>query len=128
MNRLTLAIATFNEEANIGDCIKSAGRISDEVVIVDGGSTDRTVEIAKSMGARVEVSENYPIFHINKQKAMDMAKYDWILQLDADERVSQKLADEIGKILSMNPKEISMYEERLKNKTLNISIHFIIFS
>jgi dUTP pyrophosphatase len=63
--------------------------IADEIVVVDGTSQDGTVAVAKSFGAKVVVRENFPIFHINKQHAIDLAKSDWVLQLDADEEVGE---------------------------------------
>ena len=99
--KLSVVLATFNEESNIGDCLSSVKDIADEIIIVDGSSTDKTVEIAKSFGARVVVTENHPIFHINKQKALDLAKNIWVLQLDADERVTKKLSEEILKVVNM---------------------------
>lgn len=95
MPKLSVAIATFNEEENIRRCLDSIKRLADEVVVVDGRSTDRTVEIAKKYGAKVFVTDNPPIFHINKQKAIDKCTGDWILQLDADEIVSNQLKEEI---------------------------------
>lgn len=116
--KLSLAIATHNEEKNIAACIESCRNLATEVVIVDGSSTDRTVEIAKSLGAKVIVADNPRMFHINKQKAIDCATGDWILQLDADERVTPELAGEIRKVLSMSGKELEKYEEELPEKEL----------
>lgn len=95
MAKISVAIATFNEEKNIEDCLKSVVGWVDEIVIVDGGSTDKTVEIAQKFKAKVTVTTNPPIFHINKQKAIDACHGDWILQLDADERVTVELKKEI---------------------------------
>lgn len=95
MESISVVLATFNEEENIGACLESVKNLADEIVVVDGGSTDITVAIAKKHGARVEVASNPPIFHINKQKAIDLASKDWVLQLDADERVTPELAKEI---------------------------------
>lgn len=69
--KLSLCIATYNEEAFIRYPLDSALELADEVIIVDGGSTDKTVEIAKSYGPKVKVisTDNPPIFHINKQKS-----------------------------------------------------------
>lgn len=97
---LSVALATFNEEENIKRCLNSLKNLSDEIVIVDGTSKDKTVEIAKQFGAKVIVRENPPNFHINKQKAIDACTGDWILQMDADELVSKELAEEIEKILN----------------------------
>jgi glycosyltransferase involved in cell wall biosynthesis len=98
--KLSVALATFNEERCLEDCLKSVKDLADEIVIVDGSSTDRTVEIAKSFGAKVIITDNKPIFHINKQQAMDECRGNWILQLDADEVVTPKLAEEIKAIIN----------------------------
>lgn len=95
MKKLSVVLAAFNEEENLPLCLDSVKSLADEIVIVDGSSTDKTVEIAKKHGAKVVVTKNLPNFHINKQKAIDLATKDWILQLDADERVSSELANEI---------------------------------
>jgi glycosyltransferase involved in cell wall biosynthesis len=116
--KLSVCLATYNEEQNIARCLDSVKDIADEIVVVDGTSTDKTVEIAKSLGARVILAENHPIFHINKQKAMDEAKGDWILQLDADEVVSPALAKEILQVIDMPNEKLEKYEESLPNKKL----------
>lgn len=118
MANLTVALATYNEEKNLGDCLESVKDIAQEIVIVDGSSTDRTVEIAKKYNAKVQITNNQPIFHINKQKALDLATNEWILQLDADERVSHALSEEIKKVISMSDKELKNYQENLPNKKL----------
>lgn len=118
MQRITVALATYNEEDNLGACLASVKDFASEIIIVDGSSTDRTVDIARKFGARVVVTDNPPIFHINKQKAIDMAKNEWILQLDADERVSPELAKEIMKIISMTDDEIAAYQEKLPKREL----------
>lgn len=98
--KLSVALATFNEEHCLAECLASVKSLADEIVIVDGSSVDKTVEIAKSFGAKVIVTDNKPIFHLNKQQAMDECKGDWILQLDADEIVTPELAQEIKEIIS----------------------------
>lgn len=118
MTRLSVAIATFNEEKNIEDCLESVKNIADEIVIVDGTSTDKTVEIAKKYGAKVIVTDNKPNFHINKQMAFDNCEGDWILYLDADERVSPKLSKEIMKVISMDNRDLKEYQNNLKNRKL----------
>lgn len=116
--KLSVALATFNEEANIGKCLESVKDITDEIVVVDGGSTDKTVEIAKSYGAKVIETDNPPIFHINKQKALEASKNEWILQLDADERLTRELADEIAKVIKMDDEHRYLYQNTLNNKEL----------
>lgn len=99
--KLSLCLAVYNEEKFLHYALDSAAEWADEVIVVDGGSSDRTVEIAKSYGKKVRVIEtdNPIIFHKNKQKAIEAAKGEWILQLDADEAVSKELKDEIQRIL-----------------------------
>ena len=92
---LSVVLATFNEAANIAACLKSAKGLAGEIIVVDGSSTDNTREIARKMGAKVFKIKNAPIFHINKQKAVNYARGRWILQLDADERLTPELIREI---------------------------------
>jgi glycosyltransferase involved in cell wall biosynthesis len=96
--RLSACIITFNEEGFIAACIRSVGWC-DEIVVVDSHSTDRTREIATEMGARV-IERDWPGFVEQKQFATDTAGYDWILQLDADERISPALREEIERLRS----------------------------
>lgn len=95
MATISVVLATYNEEKNIAGCLQSVKGLADEIIVVDGSSADKTASIAREYGAKVKVLDNPPIFHINKQKAIDMATKDWILQLDADERVTPELVEEI---------------------------------
>ncbi len=114
--KLSVVLATYNEEKNIGECLESVKGIADEIVVVDGSSTDKTRDIARSFGARVIKTTNPKIFHINKQKALEAATHDWILQLDADEIVSKDLAREIKKVIKMSDKEIVEYQKSFPAK------------
>lgn len=116
--KLSIVLATYNEEKNITTCLESIKSLADEIVIIDGSSNDKTVEIAKKYSKKVIVTDNPPIFHINKQKALDNATGDWILQLDADEIVTQELALEIRKVISFNQEELVAYQEKLVNRSL----------
>jgi glycosyltransferase involved in cell wall biosynthesis len=118
MTKLSVVYSTRNEEANIGASIESIKAVADEVIVVDEYSTDKTQEVAESLGAKVYQEPHQVIFHITKQKAIDRATGDWILQLDADERVSPKLASEIKKVMSMSDREITKYEQDLKEREL----------
>lgn len=106
MKKISVVLATRNEEGNIGPCLESVKEFADEIIIVDEYSTDRTVEIAKSYKARVYQEPHHDIFHVTKQKALEYATGEWILQLDADERVSPGLAKEIKEVVNMIDKEI----------------------
>jgi glycosyltransferase involved in cell wall biosynthesis len=103
--KLSVALATFNEERNLEECLRSVKGIADELVVVDGSSTDETVKVARRLGAKVITATNKPIFHINKQLAIDECRGEWILQLDADERVTPELATEIGSIIEKENQE-----------------------
>src|SRR5260370_34406673 len=118
MKKLTVALATYNEEKNLQACLDSVKDIADEIIVVDGSSTDKTVEIAKRFNAKIKVTDNPPIFHINKQKAIDMATKEWVLQLDADELVTPELADEIKNVITMSEQELKKYQEELPDKKL----------
>jgi glycosyltransferase involved in cell wall biosynthesis len=100
--KLSVCLATFNEEQFIKYPLDSIAELADEIIIVDGGSEDKTIEIAKSYGPKVRIitTTNPTMFHINKQKAIDEAKGEWILQLDADEAVSNDLKIEIMSIIA----------------------------
>ena len=96
---ISIVLATHNEEKNLPDCLESVKNFADEIIIVDGESTDATVEIAKRYNAKILITQNNPMFHINKQKAIDMATKNWVLQLDADERVTPALEKEIKDVI-----------------------------
>lgn len=98
--RLSVALAVFNEASNLDACLAAVAGLADEIVIVDGGSTDGTVKIARKFHARILETDNPPVFHINKQKALELCRGEWILQLDADEVVTPVLAEEIKKIIN----------------------------
>ena len=83
---------------NITDAIESAA-FADEVLVLDCGSTDKTVEIAKNNGARVEFQEWLGGYNKQKQKAVELAKNDWVFVLDSDERITEELKNEILDVL-----------------------------
>lgn len=113
---LSVVLATFNEEKMLPDCLNSIKDIASEIIIADGSSTDKTVAIAKSFGAHIIATTNKPNFHINKQMAIEAASSDWVLQLDADERVSPELAKEIQQLISMSEEELESYQAHLPAK------------
>ncbi|HEX7288540.1 MAG TPA: glycosyltransferase family 2 protein [Candidatus Angelobacter sp.] len=95
---LSVVIITLNEEANIVRTLESVKSIADEVILVDSGSTDATVELARARGAKVFV-EPWKGFAAQKNSALAKATCDWILSLDADEEVSPELASAIAALL-----------------------------
>lgn len=99
---LSVVIITHNEEANLARTLESVKPlVSDgkgEVIVVDSGSTDRTVDIAKSFGAKVFIEE-WKGYAAQKNSAIDKAVGDWILSLDADEEVEPKLLEEVSWLL-----------------------------
>lgn len=99
--RLTALVISKDEEEKIEDCLKSL-LFADEIVMIDSGSTDGTIEIAKSYGVRV-VHNDWPGYIGQRNFAKKFAEGEWVLSLDADERVSPELRDEIIKVLK-NPK------------------------
>jgi glycosyltransferase involved in cell wall biosynthesis len=110
---MTAPISAFirakNEERMIGDVIRAAQQVASEVVVVDSGSTDRTVEIAEELGARVV---RQPWLGGGKQKRIgeDACTHDWLLDLDADEIVTQELASEIGGLFANGAPSAPVYQ------------------
>lgn len=90
---VALVVITMNEEESIAKCINSVPWVSD-IVVVDSGSEDKTVEIAKSLGARVFVEE-WRGFGPQKHRAVELAQFEWVLCLDADEALSKELSQEL---------------------------------
>ena len=95
---LTVAIIAHNAGRQIGPCLASAA-FADEILVVDSGSTDDTVEIVQRHGGRVE-TKDWLGFGRQKQHAVSIARNDWVLCLDADERVSERLAESIRAALA----------------------------
>ncbi len=98
MQSLSVILITKNEAANIRDCIQSISW-ADEIIVVDSGSTDGTVAIARQMGARV-YEHDWPGFGPQKNRALDYADMDWVFSNDADERVTPELRSELQAAMS----------------------------
>ncbi len=99
--KISATIITENEERNLPRAIESL-RCCDEIVVVDCGSTDRTVEIARHLGARVLEAE-WRGYAAQKNYAAEQARYDWIFSLDADEALSEALEGEIWQLKKTGP-------------------------
>ncbi|MDP2881821.1 MAG: glycosyltransferase family 2 protein [Azonexus sp.] len=102
--KLSVVVITKNEAHCIGDCLRSVA-FADEVIVLDSGSSDGTVEICRGLGARVEITD-WPGFGVQKNRALDYASGDWVLSLDADETVSEALRDEILKVMESGKFEV----------------------
>lgn len=99
MTKISVVINTLNEEKNVGRAITSVVSLSDEIIVVDMKSTDRTRDIAKKLGARVFEHERTGYVEPARNFALRLAKGDWILVLDADEEVSNSLKKELKSIV-----------------------------
>ena len=100
--KITATIITLNEERNIGRAIESL-RCCDEILIVDSGSVDRTIELANNLGARV-IEAGWRGYAAQKNWAAEQASSDWILSLDADEALSEALEAEIWNVKKNGPR------------------------
>ncbi len=101
---LSVIIITKNEEDRIETCLESVKDIADEIIIVDSGSTDKTLQIAKRYTDKI-IQTDWPGYGIQKQRALDQAQYEWVLSIDADEALSPELREEIDTTLNKNPSE-----------------------
>ena len=104
--KLSVTIITKNEEAAIAACLASVAWV-DEIVVVDSGSTDKTVEICKAHGAIVHSTKQWPGFGPQKNSALGFASHEWVLSIDADERISLELRAEIEQALSLNTSNVA---------------------
>lgn len=95
---ITAIILTKNEEKNIVDCLESVS-FCDEVIVIDDESTDRTLEVAKNNGAKVFTNKLKDDFSQQRNFALSQVSHEWVLFIDADERVSQPLVQEIKKAI-----------------------------
>ena len=104
---LSVAIIACNEAHRIARCLQSVA-FADQVVVLDSGSTDDTVTIARGLGADVEVTPDWPGFGPQKNRALARCRYRWVLSIDADEQVSDALAAEILRVLREAPAEATV--------------------
>ncbi len=106
--KLSVILITKNESANLQACLEGV-KFASEWIVVDSGSTDDTVEIARRLGATVIQTQDWPGFGLQKNRALDAATGEWILSLDADERITPQLADEILEVIH-HPAASQAYE------------------
>src|SRR3954468_4600009 len=103
-SELSAIVITRNEEKRIRDCLASIA-FANEIIVVDNGSSDATAEIARAAGARVHIAPDWPGFGPQKNRALDLATRPWVLAIDADERVTPELRDEILALVRSAPRE-----------------------
>ena len=117
MNKISVIIITKDEEKNIHDCLKSVDW-ADEIIVVDSESTDRTVELAKQFTDKIFIRK-WEGYVPQKRYALSLATNDWILSVDADERITPELKEEI---LNLSPADFSGFRIRRKNFLLKKEI------
>ncbi len=112
---LSAIVITRNEAHNLHDCLQSMHGLVDEIVVVDSQSTDATVAIAQQYSATVAQPADWPGFGPQKNRALDMATCDWVLSIDADERVTPELAAEIRQVLQTGHTQVVYKMPRLSS-------------
>lgn len=110
---LSAIVITRNEAHNLDDCLQSLKGLVNEIIVVDSQSTDDTVAIATHHGAQVSQPADWPGFGPQKNRALSLATCEWVLSIDADERVTPKLAVEIQKTLQDSPRGVAFKIPRL---------------
>ena len=104
--QLSVIVITKNEVHNIAACLESV-KFAGQIVVLDGGSTDGTMELAKNLGAQVSIDADWQGFGIQKNRVLALASGEWVLSIDADERVTPQLQAEI--VSAMRSAEFSVY-------------------
>jgi glycosyltransferase involved in cell wall biosynthesis len=103
---LSVIVISLNEGDRIGGCLTSVADIADEIIVVDSGSEDDTVEIARRFTDKV-YSMDWPGYGIQKQRALDRATCDWVLSIDCDEALDDTMQEEIRRLLSRKTDEVA---------------------
>jgi (heptosyl)LPS beta-1,4-glucosyltransferase len=114
MKKISICIICKNEESKIFDCLTSVSW-ADEIVIVDSGSTDRTIEIAKQFTDKIFIKDDWQGFGIQRQRAEKYASNDWVFAIDCDEVVTEKLKNEILSYIAQANENNVFYVNRLTN-------------
>ena len=111
---LSVILIANNEANNILECLASVS-FADQIVVVDSGSTDNTVELARSAGAQVVQTADWPGFGAQKNRALDLATCDWVFSIDADERVTPELAQQLKDAINFDIDGIDDSDVTIKN-------------
>jgi glycosyltransferase involved in cell wall biosynthesis len=111
---LSVILITNNEASNVLNCLASVS-FADQIVVVDSGSTDNTVELARSVGAQVVQTADWPGFGAQKNRALDLATCDWVFSIDADERVTPELAAQLKAAINFEAKDAVKNDSNIDN-------------
>ncbi|NIR33348.1 MAG: glycosyltransferase family 2 protein, partial [Desulfuromonadales bacterium] len=103
---LSVTVITKNEEDRLGMCLESVEDLADEIIVLDSGSTDGTVEVAKRFTDQVQITD-WPGYGLQKQRALEKASCEWVLAIDADEVLTPELQQEIAAMLDSDPQEVA---------------------
>jgi glycosyltransferase involved in cell wall biosynthesis len=122
MPKFSLIVITKNEERSIARCLRSID-FADDVIVVDNGSVDRTVEIARANGARVVETADWPGYGPQKRRALDLAQGEWVLSLDADEWIDQRFGRLINEAINA-PDAPAAYEMRRRSRFCGRIVRF----
>ena len=116
---LSVIVITYNEEKNIARCLQSV-QFANEIIVVDSGSQDNTVALARSLGAKV-IQTDWPGYGLQKQRSLDLATHEWVLSLDADEFLAENAQAQILKAIKTQnidafqlPRQMVFYDRVLK--------------
>ena len=120
--KLSVIVIAYNEEDRLDDCLKSVYGWADEIVVFDNGSTDDTIDIAKKYTDKVFVTD-WPGYGIQKQRALEKAQYEWILSLDADERLTPELRMEIDMVVEADS-PVNVYKIPMADIVLDKRLDF----
>jgi glycosyltransferase involved in cell wall biosynthesis len=121
MQKISVVIICKNEEEEIGRCLESLQGVTDDIVVLDNGSTDNTKSIVQQARARL-IEDSWEGFGKTKNKATRLAKYDWVLNLDADESIDEELKQSLLALPLKDESEV--FEMRFKNFLGNKHLRF----
>ena len=121
--KLTVLIPCKNEKANIRPCIKAARLVADEILVADSGSTDETMDIVRDEGDCCLIERDFVNYSDFKNWAIPQASHPWVLIVDADERVTPELADEIRELLADPPSDLDGFWVLRRNHFMGHEIH-----
>lgn len=123
IDKISVVIITYNEESNIERCLRSL-QFADEIIIYDGNSTDRTLEICNKYNCKIHQRNEWRGFGIAKQEAVDFAQNNWVLVIDADEELTEKLIEKLIELQNANDSKYSAYKILRKSYFLGNLINY----